>query len=444
MDYNINELIEEKKFTILKEELHKMMEADLADVLEELDEEMMTKVFRMLSKDKAADTFAYLNRDKQKYIINVITDNEIQRIISEMFLDDAVDFIEEMPSNVVKRVLKNVSPQMRETINRFLSYPEDSAGTIMTIEYVELKKDITVAQAFEQIRKTGVDKETIYTCYVIDAHRRLLGTVSAKALLLSNEEDLIGDIMTEHVISVETTDDREKVLELFSKYGMLAVPVVDHDKMLVGIITMDDAFMIQEDEVTEDFEIMAAISPSETPYLQTSVLKLASSRILWLLLLMLSAVITGSIISHFENSLSALPMLIAFIPMLMGTGGNSGSQSSVLAIRGMAVHEIEPSDFLKVIWKELRIALICGCVLSIVNFARVLLSYSADVKLAITVSFALYCTVIMAKIIGCSLPMLAKKIKLDPAVVATPLITTVVDATSLLIFFTVAKMMFHL
>lgn len=444
MDYNINELIEEKKFTILKEELHKMMEADLADVLEELDEEMMTKVFRMLSKDKAADTFAYLNRDKQKYIINVITDNEIQRIISEMFLDDAVDFIEEMPSNVVKRVLKNVSPQMRETINRFLSYPEDSAGTIMTIEYVELKKDITVAQAFEQIRKTGVDKETIYTCYVIDAHRRLLGTVSAKALLLSNEEDLIGDIMTEHVISVETTDDREKVLELFSKYGMLAVPVVDHDKMLVGIITMDDAFMIQEDEVTEDFEIMAAISPSETPYLQTSVLKLASSRILWLLLLMLSAVITGSIISHFENSLSALPMLIAFIPMLMGTGGNSGSQSSVLAIRGMAVHEIEPSDFLKVIWKELRIALICGFALSIVNFARVLLSYSADVKLAITVSFALYCTVIMAKIIGCSLPMLAKKIKLDPAVVATPLITTVVDATSLLIFFTVAKMMFHL
>ncbi len=444
MDYNINELIEEKKFTILKEELHKMMEADLADVLEELDEEMMTKVFRMLSKDKAADTFAYLNRDKQKYIINVITDNEIQRIISEMFLDDAVDFIEEMPSNVVKRVLKNVSPQMRETINRFLSYPEDSAGTIMTIEYVELKKDITVAQAFEQIRKTGVDKETIYTCYVIDAHRRLLGTVSAKALLLSNEEDLIGDIMTEHVISVETTDDREKVLELFSKYGMLAVPVVDHDKMLVGIITMDDAFMIQEDEVTEDFEIMAAISPSETPYLQTSVLKLASSRILWLLLLMLSAVITGSIISHFENSLSALPMLIAFIPMLMDTGGNSGSQSSVLAIRGMAVHEIEPSDFLKVIWKELRIALICGFVLSIVNFARVLLSYSADVKLAITVSFALYCTVIMAKIIGCSLPMLAKKIKLDPAVVATPLITTVVDATSLLIFFTVAKMMFHL
>lgn len=444
MDYNINELIEEKKFTILKEELHKMMEADLADVLEELDEEMMTKVFRMLSKDKAADTFAYLNRDKQKYIINVITDNEIQRIISEMFLDDAVDFIEEMPSNVVKRVLKNVSPQMRETINRFLSYPEDSAGTIMTIEYVELKKDITVAQAFEQIRKTGVDKETIYTCYVIDAHRRLLGTVSAKALLLSNEEDLIGDIMTEHVISVETTDDREKVLELFSKYGMLAVPVVDHDKMLVGIITMDDAFMIQEDEVTEDFEIMAAISPSETPYLQTSVLKLASSRILWLLLLMLSAVITGSIISHFENSLSALPMLIAFIPMLMDTGGNSGSQSSVLAIRGMAVHEIEPSDFLKVIWKELRIALICGFALSIVNFARVLLSYSADVKLAITVSFALYCTVIMAKIIGCSLPMLAKKIKLDPAVVATPLITTVVDATSLLIFFTVAKMMFHL
>ena len=432
-----------RDYATLKETLKNTNPVDVAENLEDLDEKQAIKLFRMLPKDTAAEVFAYLSRDMQQNIVNAIKDYEISHIVDELFLDDAVDFIEEMPAGVVKRVLNNLPAEKREIINQFLRYPDGSAGSIMTIEYVDLKEYNTVAEAFARIRRDGVDKETIYTCYVVDAARRLLGAVSVKTLLLSSPDDKIGDIMERDVIFATTSEDKESIANDFRKYGLLAMPVVDNENRLVGIVTVDDVMEVQEEEATEDFEIMAAMSPSDEPYMKTSIRALTWNRLPWLLLLMLTATITGSIIAGFEDSLSVMPVLITFIPMLMDTGGNSGAQSSTLVIRGIALEEIEPSDIYRVLWKEARVAVLCGAALSFVNFIRILVM-NRSVSIAISVSLALYCTVLIAKTVGCLLPQLAKRLKLDPAVMASPAITTIVDACALLVYFGIAKAVFHI
>ena len=438
------EIIETPRdYATLKETLKNSNPVDVAEGLEELDADQAIKLFRMLPKDNAAEVFAYLSRDMQQDIVNAIKDHEISRIVDELFLDDAVDFIEEMPAGVVKRVLNNVPKDKRQIINDFLKYPEGSAGSIMTIEYVDLKEFLTVAQAFERIRRDGVDKETIYTCYVIDAERRLLGAVSAKTLLLASPGDKIGDIMERDVIFASTIDDKESIANDFRKYGLLAMPVVDNEQRLVGIVTVDDVLEIQEEEATEDFELMAAMSPSDEPYLKTSIWAMTRNRLPWLLLLMLTATITGSIISGFEDALAVMPVLVTFIPMLMDTGGNAGSQSSTLVIRGMALEEISPGDVFIVWWKELRVSILCGLALAAVNFGRVML-FDASASVAVSVSLALCATIILSKSVGCLLPLFAKRIRLDPAVMASPVITTIVDAGALLIFFGIAKAVLHI
>ena len=427
----------------LKETLKNSSPVDIAEGIEELDDEQTIKYFRMLPKDIAAEVFAYLSSNTQQNIVNAIKDYEISHIIDELFVDDAVDFIEEMPAGVVKRVLSNLPAEKRDIINNFLKYPEGSAGSIMTIEYVDLKEHLTVAEAFDRIRRDGVDKETIYTCYVIDSARRLLGAVSAKTLLLSSVSDRIGDIMEREVIFATTSEDKEGIANDFRKYGLLAMPVVDNENRLVGIVTVDDVLEVQEEEATEDFEIMAAISPSDEPYMKTSIWNLSKNRLLWLLLLMLTATLTGSIIAGFEDALAVMPVLVTFIPMLMDTGGNAGAQSSTLVIRGIALEEIEPTDIFRVWWKELRVSIICGGVLAIVNFVRILIMNSSS-SIALSVSLALYVTIIISKSVGCLLPLVAKKLRLDPAVMAAPVITTIVDAGALLVFFGIAKAMFHI
>jgi len=432
-----------RDFYALRESLKDTNPVDIAAMLENLGDGQDIRLFRMLPKDTAAEVFAYLPRDMQQSIINAIQDYEIMRIVDDLFVDDAVDFIEEMPAGVVIRVLNNLPTGKREIINHFLRYPEGSAGSIMTIEYVGLKERLTVAETFKRIRRDGVDKETIYTCYVTDAERRLLGVVSAKTLLLASPEDKIGDIMERDVIYASTGDDVESLAHDFRKYDLLAMPVVDNEQRLVGIITVDDILEIQEEEATEDFEIMAAMSPSDDPYLKTSIWKLVKNRLPWLTILMLTATITGVILSGFEDAIQVIPVLMTFIPMLMDTGGSGGAQSSTLIIRGLALEEIKLRDVLKVLWKELRVALICGLVLAIINFLRVLLMHS-DPILGWSVSLALWITVLIAKLVGCMLPLAAKKLRLDPAVMAAPVITTIVDACALLVFFGIAKSVFHL
>jgi len=418
--------------------LDDMNVADIAEELEKMDEKQAVRLFRVLHKDVAAGVFAYLSRDMQMHIVEAITGPEIGGIIDDLFLDDAVDFIEEMPANVVERVLENVPENKRNIINHFLQYPDDSAGSVMTIEYVSLKADMTVTEAFAHIREVGIDKETVYTCYVTGHDRVLIGAVSVRALLLADTKALVGDIMEPNVISIVTVEDKETLVGYFNKYDFMAIPVVDHENRLVGIVTIDDALDVQKEEASEDFAIMAAMSPSEEPYMKTSVWKLTQNRILWLLLLMLSATMTGAIITSFEKSLAAVPALIAFIPLLMGTGGNAGSQTATLIIRGMAVEEVALSDVWRAWWKELRVAVLCGAALAIVNYLRIQL-LGGDFLLAITVSLALYTTVILSKSIGCLLPIGAKKIRLDPAIMASPLITTIVDASSLTMYFVIAK-----
>jgi magnesium transporter len=428
-------------YAALKEKLKSMNPVDIAEALEDLGDrpDASVKYFRMLPKDTAAEVFAYLPNDMQQSVISAIKDYEIKSIIDELFIDDAVDFIEEMPAGVVKRVLNNLPAEKRDIINHFLKYPEGSAGSIMTIEYIDLKMDLTVGDAFARIRKEGSDVETIYTCYVIDAQRHIVGAVSVRALLLASPEDRIGDIMERGVIYAVTTDDKESLVGDFRKYGLLAMPVVDNENRLVGIVTVDDVMEVQEDEATEDFEIMAAVSPLDEPYLKTGVWQLTRSRVLWLMLLMLSATVTGSIITGFEDALSVMPALVAFIPMLMDTGGNAGAQSSTLIIRGMALEEIELRDLPRVLWKELRVALMCGAALSAVNFLRIMVM-RRDALMAFTVTCALFLTVMLAKSVGCLLPLLAKKLRLDPAVMASPVITTIVDAGALLLYFGIAKL----
>ncbi|MDR0880384.1 MAG: magnesium transporter [Clostridioides sp.] len=443
---NLEKILETKNILSVQEILSDMNIVDIAEELEDLDEDDAidaVKIFRMLPKDKAADVFAYLSSDMQEKIVNDITDREISGIIEDLFLDDAVDFIEEMPANVVIRVLENVTPGKRELINQLLKYPEDSAGSIMTVEYVSLKEDWLVKDAFKHIRETGLDKETIYTCYVTDYQKHLLGFVTARALMLADPEESIKSILHTATVFAKTTEDKENLSNDFRKYGILAMPVVDNENRLVGIVTIDDAIVVQEEEATEDFEIMAAISPTDEPYLKMGVFELTKKRVVWLLLLMLSATVTGSIISRFEDALAVLPALVIFIPMLMDTGGNAGSQSATLIIRGMALDEIEISDIWAVVWKEARVAILCGITLFVVNFARLLIT-GQSVTMALTVSISLICTVILAKSVGCMLPMLAKKFGMDPAVMASPVITTVVDAGSLLIYFGLAKMILNI
>jgi len=441
-------LLEEKNFYALKLLLQEMEGADVALVLDEFPDKKIGILFRVLPKDLAAEAFVEMDSDNQELLLSSFTDTEIKEILDELYIDDTVDIIEEMPANVVRRIIKNSSPEARKSINEILKYPVDSAGSIMTTEYVRLDEDITVEDALKRIRRTGVDKETIYTCYVTKPNRTLLGYVTAKTLLLSDDEQFISDIMETNVIVAHTDEDKEDVVKEMSKYDLLALPVVDKENRLVGIVTVDDAIDVMEDEATEDVEKMAAITPSDKPYLSTSVFEIWKNRIPWLFLLMLSATFTGAIITYFEDKLVASiagTALIAFIPMLMGTGGNAGGQSSVTIIRGLAVEEIRMGDILKIIFKELQVSILCSISLAIVNFGKMLLvdnllfgNPNITVSVAITVSLTLVLVVIVAKIVGCTLPSLAKRIGFDPAVMASPFITTIIDAVSLLIYFNIA------
>ena len=440
-NFNMEELMDlllTRQFRKLKDILTEMNEVDIATFIEELDSEKTVVVFRMLPKELASDVFACLEVDKQEHIINSITDYELGTIVDDLFVDDAVDMLEELPANVVKRVLKNARPDTRKLINQFLNYPENSAGSIMTAEYVGLKQSMTVEQAFAYIRKNGVDKETIYTCYVMDAKRRLEGVVTVKDLLMNPYEEIIGNIMDTHVIKAFTTEDQEEVADSFQKYDLLSLPVVDHEERLVGIVTVDDVVDVMEQEATEDFEKMAAMLPSEKPYLKTGVFQLAKNRIAWLLILMISSMITGGILAKYEAAFAVIPLLVTFIPMLTDTGGNAGSQSSTMIIRGMAVGEIEPGDLFKVLWKELRVGLIVGAILGFVNYVRLVILYPGKEMLCLTVVLSLMVTVVIAKTIGCVLPIAAKVFHMDPAIMAAPLITTIVDAVSLIIYFQLA------
>ena len=432
------DLLFTRQFRKLKDILTEMNEVDIATFIEELDSEKTVVVFRMLPKELASDVFACLEVDKQEHIINSITDYELGTIVDDLFVDDAVDMLEELPASVVKRVLKNARPDTRKLINQFLNYPDNSAGSIMTAEYVGLKQSMTVEQAFAYIRKNGVDKETIYTCYVMDEKRRLEGVVTVKDLLMNPYEEGIGNIMDTHVIKAFTTEDQEEVADSFQKYDLLSLPVVDHEERLVGIVTVDDVVDVMEQEATEDFEKMAAMLPSEKPYLKTGVFQLAKNRIAWLLILMVSSMITGGILAKYEAAFAVIPLLVTFIPMLTDTGGNAGSQSSTMIIRGMAVGEIEPGDLFKVLWKELRVGVIVGVILGFVNYVRLVILYPGREMLCLTVVLSLMATVIIAKTIVCMLPIAAKVFHMDPAIMAAPLITTIVDAVSLIIYFQLA------
>ena len=439
----IEKFIEEKKFNDLREYLEDVNSADFPSMFEELSEEQILLIYRLLSKEKAAEVFAELDSDVQEKLINAFTDRELKNVIDELFMDDTVDLIEEMPANVVKRILNNIGKTDRKVINELLNYPEDSAGSIMTTEFIDLKENMTVEDAFKKIKKIGLQKETVYNCYVLSANRKIKGCIDIKDLLIAENTDLLKDIMDDNVITVNTLEDQENVAKMFDKYNMYALPVVDKEERLVGIITIDDAIDVLQDENTEDFEKMAAMTPNEESYFKTSVFMHARNRILWLLLLMLSSILTGTIITKYENAFSAVPILVAFIPMLMGTGGNCGSQSSTLIIRGMAMDEIKLKDFLKAVWKEIRVALLVGFMLALCQGARIQIQYH-DIKLALVVSLSIMGIVMISKCLGCILPMLAKKLKLDPAIMAAPLITTIVDSCSVLLFFNIATLILNL
>ncbi len=434
----VRDLLENKQYTTLRQTLSEMNEADIAAVFEDLEDAEQLKLFRILPKDMAADVFSYLDVDNQQYIISSLSDKDAAGIIDNLMADDATDLLEEMPANVVKRLLALASPETRRDINHLLRYPEDSAGSIMTVEYVDLKENLTVEQAINRIRKVGVDSETINICYVLDSRRKLVGTVALRYLLLTDPDELIGDIMHENVISINTLMDQEEVARTFQKYDFTAMPVVDNESRLVGIITVDDVVDIMEKEATEDIEKMAAIVPTDKPYMRTGVFETYKKRIPWLLLLMISATFTGKIISSFEDALSVYVILTAFIPMLMDTGGNAGGQASVTIIRGLSLDEIEFADMIKVIGKEVRVAALCGITLAMCNFAKLMLLDKVGLSVALVVCCTLVCVVLIAKIVGCTLPMFAKKLGFDPAVMASPFITTIVDAISLLIYFQIA------
>lgn len=448
IESTLNALLEAKKYSTIKDILITMNPSNIAALFNELDEERAPLLFRLLPKETAAETFVEMETDLQEHLIKGFSDSELREVVAELYVDDAADLVEEMPANVVKRILAQADPQMRREINEILQYPDNSAGSIMTTEYVSLRPQMTVDEAIKRIRRTGVDKETIYTCYVTEG-RRLLGFVTVKDLLLAqDDESLIEDIMDKNVISVMTLDDQETVAQMLSKYNFLALPVVDTGNLMVGIVTFDDAMDVLEEETTEDIELMAGMMPSDKTYLKSTVFELFKHRIPWLLLLMVSATFTGMIITKFENALAAQVVLTSFIPMLMDTGGNSGSQSSVTVIRALSIGELDFSDILKVIWKEIRTAVLCGVALASVCFLKIMfvdrmLLGNTDVSVAVAgvVCFTMCLTVLVAKLIGCSLPLFAKKIGFDPAVMASPFITTIVDAVSLLVYFGIASLL---
>lgn len=441
MNQEILELLAEKKYSAVKQLIGQMEEADLAKLFEELENEedadQFNRLFRLLPKETAAEVFSYMEPEIQEKIVRTLTDTELQHILDDLFMDDYVDLVEEMPANVVKRVMQNTTPANRKLINQYLKYPEDSAGSLMTNEYVYFRSGITVAKAFEIIREYGVDKETIYTCYVTSSRKELLGVVTVREMLLTAPETIIDTQMDTNPIHVHTHDDQEEIAKMFSRYDMLAMPVVDSENRIVGIITIDDAVDVIQDENTEDFEKMAGMTPSDNTYLRTSAFNLAKNRIPWLVFLMIPAMITGALMEYYEAAFVSIPILVTFIPQITGTGGNCGSQSSTMIIRGLALDEITPKDILKVWWKELRVALICGAALSLVNFIRIIVQYH-DLQVAVVVSVTLILTVCIAKSMGCVLPILAKLAHVDPAIMASPLITTITDALSILVYFNFA------
>ena len=444
----IKVLLDEKKYSTLRDILTTMKPFDIAAVFEELQDEKTPILFRILPKELAAETFVEMDEDTQEFLIHGFSDNGLKEVVDELFVDDAVDLIEEMPANVVKRILRQADKETRRQINELLKYPEDSAGSIMTTEFISLRPDMTAEMAIKRIRRTGVDKETIYTCYVNDDYNRLIGITTVKDLLLAEDDDLVKDMMEENVISVHTLDDQEEVARIFSDYDFLALPVVDNEQRIVGIVTIDDAIDVIREEATEDIEKMAAVLPSDKPYMRTSVWGIYKKRVPWLLVLMLSATFTSTIISAFDGMLASVIILSSFIPMITGSGGNAGSQASVSVIRALSLGEIEFKSMFKVLWKELRVAALCGLTLAAANFVKLMVfdlrGNENAVVIALVVSLTLVGTIIMAKIVGSSLPLLSSKIGLDPAVMANPLISTVCDSLSLLIYFGVASTLLEL
>lgn len=441
---SLNLLIDTRDFKALRAILAEMNEVDVALFIEELAPEKKAICFRTLPKQMASDVFSEMETETQQLIISAMTDQELSVMVEDLFVDDAVDMLEELPANVVKRVLKSATPATRSLINQFLKYPENSAGSIMTAEFTDLRGTMTVAEAIAHIRHTGEDRETIYTCYVIDRARLLEGVVTVKDLLLAPDGIRVEDVMDTDVMSVDTLEDQEEVGHLFSKYGLLSLPVVDHENRLVGIITVDDAIDVIEQETTEDFEVMGGMHPSEKPYLKSGILYLAKNRIVWLLVLMISGMVTGHILGRFQGAISAMPLLVTFTTMLTGTGGNAGSQSSTLIIRGLATNEIEMKDLPAVFWKELRVSLLVGSVLAAVNYIRLIITYPGNEMIALTVALTMFCVIVTAKTIGGVLPMLTKAAGADPALMAAPLLTTIVDAAALIIYFNIALQLLNI
>lgn len=437
------ELLEQRKFKELKEELETMHPVDIVEMLEECDQKQQMLIFRLLAKEEAAEVFTDMNSDMRENLINALTDSELEEVMDEMYVDDTVDVLEEMPANVVDRLLMATDEETRRKINVLLQYPEDSAASIMNVDYISLRREMTVADAILKIRQVGINKETIYTCYVTEK-KKLIGAVDVKDLLTAGESRFIEEIMDENVLCAKTLDDKEDVATTIKKYGLVAIPIIDHENCLVGIVTVDDAMFVLQDETTEDISIMAGVSPNEDSYFGTSVLKHAKNRSLWLMLLMLSATVTGEILGHYEAAMAVMPVLITFIPMLMGTGGNCGSQSSTLIIRGLAVGEIQFKDIFRVIFKEIRVAIVVSCLLAIVNGIRIYIMYDQNITLAFALGLTMMAVVVMAKCIGCTLPLLAKKLGLDPAIMAAPLITTILDTCTILVYFNIVTAIFHL
>ncbi len=447
MKEKIIELISNKDFKTLKELLSGMNNVEISDVLDELADEDLAIIFRLLPKDEAADIFSYMEPDTQEKLVRLLSDQEIGEVISDLFVDDAADLVQEMPANLVTRILKNADPSMRKAINEILKYPEDSAGSIMTTEYVYLRKDWTVRESFEKIRQIGLNKETVYICYVLDNSRHLIGVTTVKDLLMHDYDTKIRDIMEENVVTINTTDDQEAVARMFDKYDYLAMPVVDNENRMVGIVTVDDAMDVLTEENEEDFEVMAGIAPSDESYMKMSVFKMYKNRIVWLLFLMLSATVTGVIINRYEEAFAHVAILVSFIPMIMDTGGNCGSQSSTMVIRGLATEDIRIKDFLKVWIKEAAVAVMCGATLAVVNAIRIMIMYPDrpdKLILSFVIGLTLIATAFLAKSLGALLPILAKILKMDPAAMASPLITTVVDTCSILIYFNIAVALMHI
>lgn len=435
-------LLQQRQYKAVRSILDVMNEVDIASLLSELDDRELALAFRLIPKDKAAEVFANMDSSMQKYLVEIFSEKELKELLDDLYMDDTVDILEELPANLVNRILDTVSTSDRALINQLLNYPEDSAGSIMTTEYVDIRENMTVAQAMAHIKQTGIHKETIYTCYVTE-RRRLIGIVSAKDLMTTDDDVQIRDLMETEIISVGTHTDKEDVAQLFTRYDFLAIPVLDAEGLMVGIVTFDDAMDVMVEEATEDITKMAAINPSEKTYFETSVFAHAKNRIPWLLILMFTSIITGTIITKYENAFAAIPLLVSFIPMLMDTGGNCGSQSSTLIIRGIALSQIRFQDIFRVVFKEFRISLIVGSVLAVSNGVRIMIQYD-DPALALVIALSLIGTVVAAKLVGCMLPLLASKAHLDPAIMASPLITTLVDIFSILIYFNIATMLFNL